>query len=679
MKTKKWVASLLALALMSMPLVSVASAATSTENKLYSLDFDTTNYTEKSLTYNGQTIKYRAYEKIVYVQRPVDTQYEIMNIYVPEEYFEGGTINNYTADTAPIYFPNTVAGYLPGTPGSPGQGMGGGENAIVALSKGYVVAEPGARGRTTQDEDGTYTGKAPAAIVDLKAAVRYLRYNDEVMPGDAEKIISDGTSAGGAMSALLGATGNDADYEPYLEELGAADERDDIYASAVYTPITDLEHADMAYEWQFNGINTVTPRTFGLAAGQGGPQTSEDGLPELSEGDSPELPEGGLPKGGMPGGMGGNSTPTKLTEDEIKVSDDLSAMFPSYLNSLGLTAPDGTALTLGSDGNGTFKEYVKSYVIASAQKALDEGIDLSDKTWITIENGTVSDIDFDQYITYLTRMKSPSAFDGLDLGNGENQLFGTDTIDNQHFTEYGMENDTAGGTMADSELIKIMNPLNYIDTEGADTSTYWRIRFGTKDSDTSLAVSTILATTLQNKGYNVDFAMPWDVTHSGDYDLEELFAWADQIVAKSSSESDDDQSKTSDNITVKVNNEDVAASTYEHDGSVYLKLRDLAMAVAGSDKQFEITWEPTKKTVNLVSGKSYTPNGGELAGTTSLASEQVTSKASTIYLDGQQVQLTAYMVQGNNYVKLSEAANLLNLDLVIDSTTNTVTINTLEN
>lgn len=276
-------------------------------------------------------------------------------------------------------------------------------------------------------------------------------------------------------------------------------------------------------------------------------------------------------------------------------------------------------------------------------------------------------------------MKSPSAFDGLDLGNGENQLFGTDTIDNQHFTEYGMENDTAGGTMADSELIKIMNPLNYIDTEGADTSTYWRIRFGTKDSDTSLAVSTILATTLQNKGYNVDFAMPWDVTHSGDYDLEELFAWADQIVAKSSSESDDDQSKTSDNITVKVNNEDVAASTYEHDGSVYLKLRDLAMAVTGSDKQFEITWEPTKKTVNLVSGKSYTPNGGELAGTTSLASEQVTSKASTIYLDGQQVQLTAYMVQGNNYVKLSEAANLLNLDLVIDSTTNTVTINTVEN
>ena len=48
-----------------------------------------------------------------------------------------------------------------------------------------------------------YNGKAPAAILDLKAAIRYLRYVDKEMPGDAEKIITDGTSAGGAMSALM--------------------------------------------------------------------------------------------------------------------------------------------------------------------------------------------------------------------------------------------------------------------------------------------------------------------------------------------------------------------------------------------------------------------------------------------------------------------------------------------
>ena len=69
---------------------------------------------------------------------------------------------------------------------------------LVALSKGYVVAAPGARGRTTQAADGTYTGKAPALIVDMKAAVRYLRHNAGKLPGDTEKIISNGTSAGGA-------------------------------------------------------------------------------------------------------------------------------------------------------------------------------------------------------------------------------------------------------------------------------------------------------------------------------------------------------------------------------------------------------------------------------------------------------------------------------------------------
>ena len=67
------------------------------------------------------------------------------------------------------------------------------------------------------------------------------------MPGNAEKIITDGTSAGGAMSALLGTTGNNPAYEPYLKAMGAADARDDVYASVCYCPITDLNHADIAY------------------------------------------------------------------------------------------------------------------------------------------------------------------------------------------------------------------------------------------------------------------------------------------------------------------------------------------------------------------------------------------------------------------------------------------------
>ncbi len=61
-------------------------------------------------------------------------------------------------------------------------------------------------------------------------SVRYIKYNASRLPaGNVNRIISCGTSAGGAISSLLGATGNSPDYDTWLEELGAADVSDDIY------------------------------------------------------------------------------------------------------------------------------------------------------------------------------------------------------------------------------------------------------------------------------------------------------------------------------------------------------------------------------------------------------------------------------------------------------------------
>ena len=348
--------------------------------------------------------------------------------------------------------------------------------------KGLVVAAPGARGRTLQDQSGRYSGKAPACIVDLKAAVRYLRHNRQLIPGNAEKIISNGTSAGGALSALLGATGNNPDFEPYLKAIGAADEPDSIFAASCYCPITDLDNADMAYEWLFNGVNNYGER------GRGG----------------------------------------ALTPNQIKVSDQLKSLFPAHLNSLGLKRVDRATLTLDANGEGTFKDYVKSFVIASARKALAEGKDLSALPWITIKDGTVSDIDFGRFVAHATRMKIPPAFDSLELRSPENNLFGTATIDSQHVTKYSRDQ-SADRSLADTSIVKMMNPTYYVGAEATSTAPHWRIRHGTVDRDTSLAVPVVLATTLQNHGFNVDFAMPWAQGHGGDYDLDELFAWIDQI------------------------------------------------------------------------------------------------------------------------------------------------------
>ena len=478
-RTCKWFAALQTLSILVLTTGRLSSGATSG----YSLVFDTNKFTVKTLTLGNQTITYRAYEDIVYVSNPVDTKYQRMNFYVPVEYYEGKSIGSYTAETAPIFFPNSVGGYMPGNPGRPGLNRKNLPNAItVALAKGYVVAAPGARGRTLKDESGLYTGKAPTCIVDLKAAVRYLRYNDKIMPGNAEKIISNGTSAGGALSSLLGATGNSEDYELYLKAIGAANEHDDIFAASCYCPITNLDNADTAYEWLFNGINNYD-------------------------------------RWGNKGAM---------NADQIKISDQLKALFPAYLNSLGLKITDGTALTLGANGEGTFKEYVKSFVIASAQKALNGGKDLSELTWITIKDGIVTDIDFGKFIVYATRMKPAPAFDSMDFSSPETNLFGTATINNQHFTQFSKDNST-DHSLADAAIVKMMNPMNYIGTKGTTTAQYWRIRHGAIDRDTSLAIPVILTTKLQNNSFNVDFAMPWDQGHGGDYDLDELFAWINQV------------------------------------------------------------------------------------------------------------------------------------------------------
>lgn len=69
------------------------------------------------------------------------------------------------------------------------------------------------------------------------------------VPGNVHRIVSSGVSAGGALSSLLGASGDSPLYDPYLKAIGAADASDAIFAVGAWCPITDLEHSDAAYEW----------------------------------------------------------------------------------------------------------------------------------------------------------------------------------------------------------------------------------------------------------------------------------------------------------------------------------------------------------------------------------------------------------------------------------------------
>ena len=475
------------------------------------LTFDINNYESMTGTVDDKEIKYRAFEYIPYVSNPIDIDQQYINIYIPEEYFNNGTVNGYNTQTAPIFMPNNVGGYMPSQPMAPKVENNKPNSALYALSRGYVVASPATRGRTNKASDGNFIGKAPAVIVDLQAATAYLHANDATMPGNAKRIITNGTSAGGAVSLLQGATGNTSDYQPYLQALGAATASTDVYASSAYAPITNLDAADMAYEWSYNGITSFNKVTMG----QG------------------DLPQANV--GGAPAPMQRSVQRVNLTNNDVAYSDLLKSHFPDYVNNLQLRDRTGVILKLDKKGNGTFKQYVKSFIIDAANKAKSNGADLSRYSFLLLDKNTglVKDIDWDAYNSFTSRSKVPGAFDSRSNDSGENSLFGTSTSDTNHFTITAALHDTTPNNdvyVENAKIVTMMNPMNYLGSPSATNAKYYRIRYGTSDSNTSVAIPLIVGTRAQNLGYSVDMATPFGVDHSGDYDLQDLFNWMDSIV-----------------------------------------------------------------------------------------------------------------------------------------------------
>lgn len=125
---------------------------------------------------------------------------------------------------------------------------------------------------------------------------------------------------------------------------------------------------------------------------------------------------------------------------------------------------------------------------------------------------------------------------------------------------------------------------------------------------------------------------------------------------------------------VLVNGKEISFEAYNINGSNYFKLRDLATVVSGTAKQFEVTWDGEKNAINLITGKAYTPVGGELAVSANPETQKASPTASRIYVDGQQVQFTAYTIGGNNYFKLRDIAKVINFGVTWDEQTSTIGI-----
>lgn len=127
--------------------------------------------------------------------------------------------------------------------------------------------------------------------------------------------------------------------------------------------------------------------------------------------------------------------------------------------------------------------------------------------------------------------------------------------------------------------------------------------------------------------------------------------------------------------TVLVNGKQVAFDAYNIDGSNYFKLRDLAYVLNGSEKQFNVVWSASANAISLVSGKPYAAAGGELAPGSGTIQEALPT-TSALLLDGADLALEAYNINGNNYFKLRDLGSALNFGVDWDGAANTVVIDT---
>lgn len=364
---------------------------------------------------------------VAYCTAPRDAAHETLSVFVPGKYLRGekraggaytcsinysAKVNGYTAATAPMLLAVNTKAYKEVTASAAyhDDAMGG------FLRAGMVCVFPGMR-RT----DGENPGTAPWGVVDLKAAVRFLRLNMERLPGDPNRIFAFGTGEGGALSAVLGASGDSEDYLPYLNRIGAAlyDQNkeslsDTVYGVMSWNPSAPPDTGDSAYEWLLG-------------------QYARDG-----------------------------SRDERLWTAEL--SQDLAASYAAQINAMKLTDGEGSRLTLepargGICTSGGYADALRTLLEKSLNRYLrnakfpvlvkEDGIEIScrmaeayinaldgGERWLSYDTDTktvrISDLAGFAH-RCASALKAVGAVDGLGREMPENQVFSVSGLGAMHF------------------------------------------------------------------------------------------------------------------------------------------------------------------------------------------------------------------------------------------------------
>ena len=114
------------------------------------------------------------------------------------------------------------------------------------------------------------------------------------------------------------------------------------------------------------------------------------------------------------------------------------------------------------------------------------------------------------------------------------------------------------------------------------------------------------------------------------------------------------------------------SSIYVIEDYTYIKLRDLAFILNGTEKQFNVGWDNANKAVSITTGQAYTGKAAEFAKEHYV---KTFLTESPIYVDGVKADFTVYNIGGNNYFKLRDLAKYFDFylhaaadELTIDAT-----------
>ena len=519
---------------------------------------------------------------LVYCAKPQATEYESLAVYVPGAYMQGvknpdGTytcqinpkakVGNYTTVTAPVVMPVNTGGYAAQKAPSSYDGTG----LSTYLSQGFVYVYAGCRGRNNgTNPDGTaYDSGAPWGVTDLKAAVRYLRCNDSLIPGNKNRIFTFGHSGGGAQSALMGATGDSEMYMPYLSSIGALMKdsqgkplSDAIDGAMCWCPITNLTQADLSYEWMMGQFSSEGTRAYGTwtrSLSRDMARAYADSLNRMGLRDEQgnvltlTQSESGIYMAGpyydylkttietsLNNFLKDNQFPLTTGQSDFQVD----GAFPgqgAQESMGGWTPPKGApVMPMAQEEPHTYNS-AKEYI-----DALN-----GDNPWITYDEktntATISSVEaFVEHMKQAT--KSVGAFDDLQKAQAENLLFGNGQNDALHFDgnmTYFMEKrqntyknysdyddsirQAYEGDMNNVDALHVdtltrqlmYDPMTFIlvpagEKKPSTLAKHWRIHTGISQGDTALTTEVNLALALKQRKdvEDVDFATVWEKKHT---------------------------------------------------------------------------------------------------------------------------------------------------------------------